>query len=133
MIRLKIPYLVLFLPLNPGEDYTKRKGTTVKFLSSGKVALNTFGKDTTFCAMNLKYFPFDKHTCSMEFTHWVRFGLKYLGTTVERQGIEFRSQFGALLMLSRENEEWNFLNIRLVTKTIEFSMSDNASITFPKL
>ena len=95
------------------------------------MALNSFGKDTTFGAMNLKYFPFDKHTCSIEFAQWVRYGIKILNIVVEKIGIEFRSKFGALQMLSRRNKEWNLLSLRLVTKTIDPFLNNHTRIIFP--
>ena len=73
--------------------------------------MTTIGKYTTFCALNLRYFPFDRQTCTLTFMHTVRIGYYLKGTPigdyVAGEGIKF---FPVVEVLPKnvfiENEEW---------------------------
>ena len=96
---------------------------------SGHVLLNTFGKDTTFCPMNLKYFPFDKHLCQIEFMHLPRFGLNVTTGNYnyyEREGIVFQNDPDKTnRQFLIENGEWDLVGLTLDTspKIITFGES----------
>ena len=81
--------------------------------------LSTFGKDTTFCPMNLKYFPFDKHLCQIEFMHLPRFGLNLTTENYkhyEREGIVFQNDpDNANRQFLVENGEWESVSLTLNT------------------
>ena len=102
------------------EDIITRKSTTVKlYVANGHVALNTFGKDTTFCPMNLRYFPFDKHTCHIEFFVIPRWGINVSNEHTnhyEREGIVFqKSPVGIGHEFSVENGKWEVVSLKLDT------------------
>ena len=102
------------------EDITERKSTRVRSgRASGHVKLTTFGKDTTFCPMNLRYFPFDKHTCQIEFNELSRYGFNLSNEQVnihERMGIVFQNDpANANHQFLVENGEWELLSLNLDT------------------
>ena len=85
----------------------------------GHVLLNTFGKETTFCPMNLKYFPFDKHLCQIEFMQLPRYGVNVsFGdyNHYEREGIVFQNDpDNANRQFLVENGEWELVSLTLNT------------------
>ena len=100
----------------------------------GQVLLNTFGKETTFCPMNLKYFPFDKHLCQIEFMHLPRFGLN---TTIgnynhyEREGIVFQNDpDNANRQFLIENGEWDLVGLTLDTSP-QITTLGKSVLTYP--
>ena len=101
---------------------------------NGHVVLNTVGKDTTFCPMNLKYFPFDKHICQIEFLQIPRFGYN---VTIEnynhyvREGIVFqKASVEANQQFLVENGEWELVNLELDTNPRIIDIA-GAVITYP--
>ena len=117
------------------EDITERKSTTVKsYKWSTQVLLNTFGKDTTFCPMNLRYFPFDRHSCEIEFMHLPRFGVN---TSIgdynhyEREGIVFQNDpENTNQQFLVENGEWELVGLKLDTSP-RITAIGKAIITYP--
>ena len=102
------------------EDITTRKSTTVQsYMWSGHVLLNTIGKDTTYCPMNLRYFPFDRHICRIEFMQTPRFGLNISnehGNYYERAGIIFwKALIASNLQFFVGNGEWDLVSSYLDT------------------
>ena len=117
------------------EDITERKTTTVKLYDgNGHVFLTTCGKDTTFCPMNLKYFPFDKHSCEIQFTHSLRSGVYDVNSNYyEREGIVFQNgRYNANHQHLAEwfNEEWDLVSLKLDTKPRILKLGDSI-ITYP--
>ena len=101
---------------------------------NGHVVLNTVGKDTTYCPMNLRYFPFDKHTCQIEFMQTPRFGLN---VTIEnynhfvREGIVFqKASAEANQLFLVENGEWELVSLELDTNPRIIDIA-GAVITYP--
>ena len=96
--------------------------------------LTTYGKDTTFCPMNLKYFPFDKHSCAIEFMHSPRSGVYDVSSNYyEREGIVFQNgRFNANQQHLAEwfNEEWELVSLKLDTKPRILGLGDS-TITYP--
>ena len=121
-------------------DITNRKdGLIVRCYSDGKILSTVFGKETTYCPMNLKYFPFDKQTCHIEFMHPVRWGVNFLYEyngivypQYTKEGIVFKTNFGApSTALLKENEEWKLLNLTLKTEQLVKSIYTNSNVTYP--
>ena len=117
------------------EDITERKSTTVKsYTYSGHMLLNTFGKDTTFCPMNLRYFPFDRHCCEIEFMHLPRFGNNItIGDYkhYEREGIVFQNDpDNTNQQFLIENGEWELVDLKLDTNP-RVTVVGESIITYP--
>ena len=96
--------------------------------------LSTFGKDTTFCPMNLKYFPFDKHLCQIEFMHLPRFGLNLTTENYnhyEREGIVFQNDQGNTnRQFLVENGEWELVSLTLNTSP-QITTLGKSILTYP--
>ena len=96
--------------------------------------LNTFGKDTTFCPMNLRYFPFDKHICEIEFMQLPRWGLNVsFGNFIhyEREGIVFqKSPAESSQQFLVENGEWDLVSLKLNTDPRVLSVVGSI-VTYP--
>ena len=79
--------------------------------------------------MNLKYFPFDKHLCEIEFMHLPRFGLNVTTGNYnyyEREGIVFQNDPDKTnRQFLIENGEWDLVGLTLHTspKIITFGES----------
>ena len=70
--------------------------------------------------MNLRYFPFDKHTCKIEFNEISRFGFNISNEQgnyyYERKGIMFQNDpANANHQFLTENGEWELLSLKLDT------------------
>ena len=69
--------------------------------------------------MNLKYFPFDKHLCQIEFMHLPRFGLNVTTGNYnyyEREGIVFQNDPDKTnRQFLIENGEWDLVGLTLDT------------------
>ena len=94
--------------------------------------LNTFGKDTSYCPMNLKKFPFDKHTCVIEFIHISRYGFSTEGLSI-REGVVFRNQNRDMSTNNQflvENGEWDLISLKLDT-TPRIENVTGVIITYP--
>ena len=84
--------------------------------------------------MNLRYFPFDKHTCQIEFMQVTRYGVNFSnehGNHYEREGIVFQN--GALktnLEFLIENGEWELINLKLDTNPRVLAIHGSI-ITYP--
>ena len=82
--------------------------------------------------MNLRYFPFDKHICQIEFFQVPRYGMNVSNNThYEREGIVFqegRVPIDRVFVL--ENGEWDVISLKLDTdpRVVEFKGS---VITYP--
>ena len=133
---IKITFdLMLLCSVYETEDITERKSTTVKsYKYTGHVLLNTFGKETTFCLMNLRYFPFDKHYCEIEFMHLPRFGINTSNehyNYYEREGIVFQNdpEHTNHQVLS-ENGEWELVELKLDTNPRITTIGESI-ITYP--
>ena len=117
------------------EDITERKGSNVRCYKNGALRLDVFGKDTTYCKMNMKYFPFDKHTCEIQFTHKVRSGINSTNCNAdsychfERVGIVF-NQGTVSNHFVIENGEWELLELTVDTESQNISFK-NFIITNP--
>ena len=113
------------------EDITKRKSATARVgVRTGRVQLNTLGKDTTHCPMNLKYFPFDKHTCAIEFMHTSRYGLNINNSHFEREGIIFQTDDLPSTHLLLKSGEWDLMSFKLDT-TPRVENFTGTIITYP--
>ena len=101
---------------------------------TGHVVLNTVGKDTTFCPMNLKYFPFDRHSCEIEFMQTPRFGYNATFGNYNhyvREGIVFqKASVEANQQFLVENGEWELVNIKLDTNPRITDIA-GALVTYP--
>ena len=96
--------------------------------------LNTFGKDTTFCPMNLRYFPFDKHICKIEFMQLPRYGVNFSSehyNYYEREGIVFqKSPAESNQQFLVENGEWELVSLKLDTDPRVLTV-EGSIITYP--
>ena len=96
--------------------------------------LSTLGKDTTFCPMNLRYFPFDKHICDIEFFQIPRYGINILSEDqnhYEKEGIVFGKAPVAIdHVFLAENGEWEVVSLKLGTdpRILEY---EGSIITYP--
>ena len=90
--------------------------------------------------MNLKYFPFDKQTCRMEFMHTFRWGVnvtgEYNGSVQNfyvKEGIVFNTVYeNPTTTFVNENGEWELLNVTLKTKQLVKPIyGQNYSVTYP--
>ena len=101
---------------------------------SGRVQLTSIGKDTTFCSMNLRYFPFDKHTCQIEFNEISRYGVNVTTGNYShyaREGIVFQNDpLNANRQLLVENGEWELVSLKLDTSP-QIIVLGEAIITYP--
>ena len=101
------------------EDITTRKSTTVDVYAwIGHVELHTIGKHTTFCPLNLRYFPFDKHICQIHFILTTRFGANFTSTDYNdsvREGVVFQKSDTNQQFLV-ENREWELVSLELDTE-----------------
>ena len=84
--------------------------------------------------MNLRYFPFDKHTCKIEFNEISRYGVNNSNEQFnynEREGIVFKKSLlesnGKFLI---QNGEWELVNLKLDTNS-RIILVDGAIITYP--
>ena len=84
--------------------------------------------------MNLRYFPFDKHTCQIEFMQVTRYGVNFSKedeSHYEREGIVFQNGvMNTNLQFLIDNGEWELINLKLDTnpRKVEFKGS---IITYP--
>ena len=98
------------------------------------MVLNTLGKDTTFCPMNLRYFPFDKHTCHIAFFQVPRYGINLSSehqNHYEKEGIVFgKAPLAIDEAFLIDNGEWEAVSLKLDTdpRVLEFKGS---IITYP--
>ena len=118
------------------EDISKRGLSTVKTRRNGLVYLTTIGKYTTFCALNLKYFPFDRQNCILTFMHTVRIEYDIKETPFcdyfAREGIKFIPEVEVLPKnVLAENEEWEVLNLTLQTQPFEVSFDEMKKVVYP--
>ena len=118
------------------EDITERKSSTVKlYVENGKVLLGTSGKDTTFCPMNMRYFPFDKHICKIEFLQISRYGVNISHEQYhyyEREGIVFQKYSAdANRQFLIQNAEWELVALKLDTKPRLVAL-DGGTTTYPR-
>ena len=101
---------------------------------SGQVLLNTVGKDTTFCPMNLKYFPFDKHICQIDFMETPRLGVNVTTGNYShyvRKGIVFqKATIETNVQFLIENGEWELENLKLDTNP-RITNIEGVVITYP--
>ena len=101
---------------------------------SGQVLLNTVGKDTTFCPMNLKYFPFDKHICQIDFMQTPRLGVNVTtGNYIHyvRKGIVFqKAAIETNVQFLVENGEWELESLKLDTN-LRITNIEGVVITYP--
>ena len=121
-------------------DITLKNDNKVMCKHTGRITLIFFGRETTYCPMNLRYFPFDKQTCSIEFAHiFPRAGISYLSVSngsnfkyYIKPGIVFFTdsvqQYTALMT---QNGEWELLNLTLHTEQLEAVLSQNHNETYP--
>ena len=113
--------LIIIYSIQDGsEDITERKSTKVMCTRwSGRVKLTSIGKDTTFCPMNLRYFPFDKHTCQIEFNEISRYGVNVTTGNYShcaREGVVFQNDpLNANRHFLVENREWELVSLKLDT------------------
>ena len=93
--------------------------------------LTTSGKDKTVCYMNLKYFPFDKHTCKVEFMQMSGQGMNTTHGQYEREGIVFQnSSVNPGSQLFVQNGEWELLSLNLDVSP-RIVTTEGAIITYP--
>ena len=85
------------------EDITRSQSSQVKCFSNGVITLTVYGKDKSFCAMDLRYFPFDEQLCRLEFWHVFRSGRNY--ADLDSEYSEEYEQSG-----DSENSDYEFLN-----------------------
>ena len=116
--------------MEEGEVITERKSATVKCYGSGHVVLMTFGKDKTICLMNLRYFPFDKHTCQIEFMELALPGINSTQGDYIREGVVFqKSPAYANQPPFTKNGEWEFLSLNLDTSP-RINRAGDATVTY---
>ena len=84
--------------------------------------------------MNLKYFPFDKHSCEIEYMHLPRYGINTsFGNCnfYEREGIVFQNDpDNANQQFLIENGEWELVSLTLDT-TPQITALGKAVLTYP--
>ena len=90
----------------------------------------TFGKDKTICPMYLRYFPFDKHTCQIEFMEVALPGINSTQGDYIREGVEFQ-KFPAHADQPPyvQNGDWEFLSVHLDTSP-RITRTGDATITY---
>ena len=94
------------------------------------MVLNTVGKDTTFCPINLRYYPFDRQSCKIEFLHLARFGINISNHFV-REGIVFQNApDNANDQFLFEYGEWELVNLKLDTEP-QLIIMEEVSIAYP--
>ena len=83
--------------------------------------------------MNLRYFPFDKHTCKIVFNEVSRYGVNFSNEQFnyyERKGIVFQNDpANANHQFLAENGEWELLSLELDTSP-EVTTIGEAIITY---
>ena len=127
--------IIIYSVHDESEDITERKSTKVKCSRwYGHVQLSSIGKETTFCPMNLRYFPFDKHTCQIEFNEISRYGVNVTNGNYShytREGIVFQNHpLNANQQFFVENGEWELVSLNLDTSP-QIIMLGHAVITYP--
>ena len=84
--------------------------------------------------MNLRYFPFDKHPCEIEFMHLPRYGVNVSSehyNHYEQEGIVFQSDpDNANQQFLVENGEWDLISLTLDTSP-RITMFGEYVLTYP--
>ena len=113
-----------------GNSLRNGKSASVKCYASGHVVLMTFGKGKTICPMNLRYFPFDKHTCQIEFMEIALPGINSTQGGYVRGGVVFQ-KFPAHADRPPyvQNGEWEFLSVNLDTSP-RITRTAGATVTY---
>ena len=80
--------------------------------------------------MNLRYFPFDKHTCQIEFMELALYGINGTDGVYVKQGVVFKksSAYPDQPPLV-QNGEWEFLSLNLDTSP-RIARTGDATVTY---
>ncbi|XP_069107525.1 acetylcholine receptor subunit delta-like [Argopecten irradians] len=119
-----LPQNLIWKPdISLDNGFTKLKELGDNFIlttitSEGLVIWRPFEVFETKCAINIRYFPFDKQTCSLKFGVWTSI-LTDITVAVGNNGI--------LLHDYKENGEWTLLN---TSSTASVSSQYGAYVTF---
>ena len=111
-------------------EVNNRKTSNIKVSSYGSALLTSQRWYTTFCPMNLRYFPFDIQTCEIRFAHGTRIGVEAppVNQTV---GLVFHLRHIFNKYLTKfliKNEEWDLSDVRMDNASSILSLSDSKII-----